>query len=150
MDSENSNWIYSWFVSPLNLPARIWWHYFINQLTLQAPIPQNGQTHSNNSSANCRRIVWACLTISWYWRLKLYVYTRHGMCMLDNMLVNNNEDEYIILLTKVRASNYSFLTFTNSHFSGQTGNWCQYQILTLFFHIAMWNLKKSNNGYACF
>ena len=60
------------------------------------------------------------------------MYTRHGMCMLDNMLANNNEDEYIIL-TKVRASNYSFLTFTNSHFSGQTGNWCQYQILTLFF-----------------
>ena len=26
-------------------------------LTLKAPIPQNGQTHSNNSSANCRRIV---------------------------------------------------------------------------------------------
>ena len=25
-------------------------------LTLQAPTPQNGQTHSNNSSANCRRI----------------------------------------------------------------------------------------------
>ena len=26
-------------------------------LTLLAPIPQNGQTHSNNSSAICRRIV---------------------------------------------------------------------------------------------
>ena len=26
-------------------------------LTLQAPIPQNGQTHSSNSSASCRRIV---------------------------------------------------------------------------------------------
>ena len=24
------------------------------ELTLKAPIPQNGQTHSNNSSANCR------------------------------------------------------------------------------------------------
>ena len=27
------------------------------ELTLQAPIPQNGQTHSNNSSTKCRRIV---------------------------------------------------------------------------------------------
>ena len=26
-------------------------------LTLQTPTPQNGQTHLNNSSANCRRIV---------------------------------------------------------------------------------------------
>ena len=26
-------------------------------LTFQAPTPQNGQTHSNNSSAKCRRIV---------------------------------------------------------------------------------------------
>ena len=26
-------------------------------LNLKAPIPQNGQTHSNNSSANCRQIV---------------------------------------------------------------------------------------------
>ena len=32
--------------------------------------PQNGQTHSNNSSANCRRIVWVCLTVLWVWRLK--------------------------------------------------------------------------------
>ena len=39
-------------------------------LTVQAPTPQNGQTHSNNSSANCRRIVWVCLTILWAWRLK--------------------------------------------------------------------------------
>ena len=27
------------------------------ELTLLAPIPQNGQAHSNNSSANCRQIV---------------------------------------------------------------------------------------------
>ena len=39
-------------------------------LTLKAPIPKNGQTHSNNSSAICRRIVWVCLTILWNWRLK--------------------------------------------------------------------------------
>ena len=39
-------------------------------LTLYAPISQNGQTHSNNSSANCRRIVWVFLTILWDWRLK--------------------------------------------------------------------------------
>ena len=39
-------------------------------LTLQAPTPQNGQTHSSNSSANSRRIVWVCLTILWGWHLK--------------------------------------------------------------------------------
>ena len=38
-------------------------------LTLKAPIPEKGQTHSNNSSPICRRIVWVCLTIFWYWRL---------------------------------------------------------------------------------
>ena len=32
--------------------------------------PQNGQTHSNHSTANWRRIVWACLTILWGWHLK--------------------------------------------------------------------------------
>ena len=39
-------------------------------LTLQVPIPQNAQTHWNNSSIICRRIVWVCLTILWNWRLK--------------------------------------------------------------------------------
>ena len=33
---------------------------------------QKGQTHSNNSSANCWRIVWVCLTILWGWRLKIF------------------------------------------------------------------------------
>ena len=42
----------------------------INILTLSAAIPQNGQTHSNNLSAICRRIVWVCLTILWNWCLK--------------------------------------------------------------------------------
>ena len=32
--------------------------------------PKNGQTHSNNSSAICRRIVLVCLTILWNWHLK--------------------------------------------------------------------------------
>ena len=27
------------------------------------PVPQNGQTHSKNSSAICRQIFWLCLTI---------------------------------------------------------------------------------------
>ena len=31
---------------------------------------QNGQTHSNNLPANCRRIVWVRLTILRYWCLK--------------------------------------------------------------------------------
>ena len=39
-------------------------------LTLQSPTSQNGQTHSNNSSAQRRRVVWVCLTILWVWRLK--------------------------------------------------------------------------------
>ena len=39
-------------------------------LILETPISQNGQTHSNNSSAIYRRIVWACLTILWGWCLK--------------------------------------------------------------------------------
>ena len=43
----------------------------IKYLALYTPIPQNGQTHSNNSSANCRRIVWVCLTILWGWRLRV-------------------------------------------------------------------------------
>ena len=46
--------------------------WFVNcrPLTLSARISQNGQTHSNNSSANFRRIAWVCLTILWDWRLK--------------------------------------------------------------------------------
>ena len=32
-------------------------------LSLWAPITQNSQTHSNNLSVDCRRIVWVCLTI---------------------------------------------------------------------------------------
>ena len=36
---------------------------FVTFLILWAPIPRNGQTHSKNSSANCRKIVWVCLTI---------------------------------------------------------------------------------------
>ena len=39
-------------------------------LTLLAPISQNGQTRSNYSSANWRRIVWLCLAILWDSRLK--------------------------------------------------------------------------------
>ena len=33
------------------------------------PTPQNGQSHSNSSSAFCQQIVWVCLTILWGWRL---------------------------------------------------------------------------------
>ena len=33
-------------------------YHLLCSLTLKVPIPQNGQTHSNNSSANCRQIVW--------------------------------------------------------------------------------------------
>ena len=46
-----------------------WILYIISLYTL---IPQNGQTHSNNSSVNYQRIVLVCLTILWGWRLKGY------------------------------------------------------------------------------
>ena len=47
-------------VSPNNIMDTIQegsWILKIDQLTLQAPISHNGQTHSHNSSANCQRIV---------------------------------------------------------------------------------------------
>ena len=34
-------------------------------LNFQAPIPQNGQTQSNNLSAICWQIVWVCLVVLW-------------------------------------------------------------------------------------
>ena len=40
-------------------------------LTLYEPTPENGQTHSNNLSANLRRIVWVCLTILWACLLRI-------------------------------------------------------------------------------
>ena len=52
------NYQYTWFL------LSIWC------LTFLAPISQNGQTHSNNSSGICRWIVWVCLTILWDWCLK--------------------------------------------------------------------------------
>ena len=41
-----------------------------NSLTLSMPNQQNGQTHSNNSSAVSWQIIWVCLTILWGWHLK--------------------------------------------------------------------------------
>ena len=49
------------------------WHKMYNQYDFLNPLsanPQNGQTHSDNSLANCRRIAWVCLTILWGWCLK--------------------------------------------------------------------------------
>ena len=43
------------------------WFWLVNPLSAN---PQNGQTHSNNSSEIRRRIVWVCLTILWNWHLK--------------------------------------------------------------------------------
>ena len=45
-------------------------YFYMSLLPLYAPISQNGQTHSNNSSGNCRRIALVCFTILWDWRLK--------------------------------------------------------------------------------
>ena len=43
---------------------------YLDALIFLAPISQNGQTHSNNSSPIFPQIVWVCLTILWDWRLK--------------------------------------------------------------------------------
>ena len=43
------------------------WFWLVNPLSAN---PQNGQTHSNNSSEISRRIAWVCLTILWNWHLK--------------------------------------------------------------------------------
>ena len=69
-----------------NLTTEFWTHFetkideqsdwnsvkqtILKTLTLSAPTPQNGQTHSKNESANHGRIVWVCLTMLWSWRLK--------------------------------------------------------------------------------
>ena len=45
----------------------IWWINLFHPLNANSRI---GQTHSNNSSWNCRRIVWVCLTILWDCGLK--------------------------------------------------------------------------------
>ena len=39
-------------------------------ISSEAPSPQNGQIHSDNSSAISQRIVWVCLTILWgcHWK----------------------------------------------------------------------------------
>ena len=72
-ESINPCWLQCWpkylvlKISYVGIAQLFPWTGF---LTLQAPIPQNGQTHSNNSWAICRRIVWVCLTILSNWRLK--------------------------------------------------------------------------------
>ena len=50
------------FISVISSPA--------TKITIYAPTPQNGQTHSNNSSGICQRIVRVCLTILWGCRLE--------------------------------------------------------------------------------
>ena len=40
-----------------NIPAQKGNTPYMYMLTLSAPVPQDGQTHSNNSSPICRRIV---------------------------------------------------------------------------------------------
>ena len=56
----------------INLRSKKWLlsRSYNPNLTLSASILQNGQTHANNSSAICRRIVWVCLTILSDCRLK--------------------------------------------------------------------------------
>ena len=61
---------YPCLLSSTNWPLYLCKKATTRKLTLHAPTPQNGRTHSTNSSANCRQIVWVCLTILWGWRLK--------------------------------------------------------------------------------
>ena len=58
-----------WY-NTLKLQLHLFYFSAVLLLTLWAPIPQNGQTHSNNSSEICQRIVWVCLIILWNWRVK--------------------------------------------------------------------------------
>ena len=81
--------------------------YDVNPLT---PIPQNGQTHSNNSLANRRRIVWVCLTILWNWRKK-------------KVWVDNNE-------------NYVKMTIMLKPIS-EVSN-VKLQIIVLFYFLILW------------
>ena len=39
------------------------------RFTFKSQLQKNGQTNSNNLSANCWRIVWVCLIIFWVWSL---------------------------------------------------------------------------------
>ena len=59
-----------------------------NYLRIRQPALKNGQTHSNNSSANCRQIVWVCLTILLGWRLKSSVKRKFNTYIVD---VNLND-----------------------------------------------------------
>ena len=61
-DQNNSK---CWHFLRSSAVKQIW-----NILILWAPTAQNIQTHSNNSSLNCRPVVWVCLAILWGWRLK--------------------------------------------------------------------------------
>ena len=56
-------------------------------LTLWAPTPKTGQTHSKQFVGCCRRLVWVCLTIMWVWRWKgqrrsIYSYIVHFQLIL--------------------------------------------------------------------
>ena len=56
--------------------------------------PINGQTHSKNSSANCRRIVWVCLTILRGWRLTVNIFRCFNLsffiCQTHTLLIEMN------------------------------------------------------------
>ena len=66
------------------------------------PTPQNDQTHSNNSSAICQRIVWVGLIIIWDWRLK------GSGTFLIKLLKDNYSREQIQLTEKDGKSLESF------------------------------------------
>ena len=78
-------------------------------LTLQAPTPQNGETHSNNSSAISQQIVWVCLTILWGWRLKdwvpVYKKTRFSLTisLINKKILQFSADLFTIPMNSITS-----------------------------------------------
>ena len=71
-------------------------------------ISQNSQTHSNNSSANCRRIVWVCLTILWHWHLRVKMHeTRFSNIYILFLIITIIIVLYTFLLYYINC-NYCF------------------------------------------
>ena len=76
----SSNWQVSWYLQIFNSNSGYHGKVFSGQSEKNFELsqtfnhlnsnPTKWSNTLNNSSANCRRIVWVCLTILWNWRLK--------------------------------------------------------------------------------
>ena len=72
---------------------------FNTNINLLSANPRNGQTHSNNSSANCRRISWVCLTILWDYWVCLTIFVGLALIGLNEFeRINLYPPEMIIIL----------------------------------------------------